>query len=68
MSRLHFKDTKKLGMIRAKSNLPGLASRTPVELLGKPSDSTSVLKALPGYYFNIKKHSLYSLYICLFQE
>ena len=30
------------------SSLPGSASRTHVDSLGKPRDSTSVLKALPG--------------------
>ena len=29
------------------SSLPGLASRTHFELLGKPRDSTSILKVLP---------------------
>ena len=30
------------------SSLPGSASRTHVKSLGKPRDSTSVLKTLPG--------------------
>ena len=36
------------------SCLPGLALRTHVESLGKPSDSTGVLKALPGKLDNSK--------------
>ena len=37
-------------------NLPGSASRTHVESLGKPHDSTNVLSALPGK-LDIKRHS-----------
>ena len=39
------------------SNLRGSASRTHVESLGKPHDSTNVLSALPGK-LDIKRHSL----------
>ena len=38
------------------SSLPRSALRTHVESLGKPRDSTSVLKALPGK-LDIKRHS-----------
>ena len=44
------------------SNLPGSASRTHVESLGKPHDSTSVLEALPGKVA-IKRHSTSILYL-----
>ena len=44
-----------------KSGLPGLASRTHVKSLGKPRDSTSVLKAWPGK-LDIKRHSPSILY------
>ena len=47
------------------SRLPGLASGTHAESLGKPSDSTSVLEALPDK-LDIQKHSpsiLYTLII-----
>ena len=37
------------------SSLPGSALRTHVESLGKPSMSTSILKALPGK-LDIKRH------------
>ena len=43
------------------SSLPGSASRTHVESLGKPRDSTSVLTALPGK-LDIKRHSPSILY------
>ena len=43
------------------SSLPGKALRTHVESLGKPRDSTSVLKALPGKLDN-KRHSPSILY------
>ena len=38
------------------SSLPGSASRTHVESLGKPRDSTCVLEALPEK-LDIKRHS-----------
>ena len=44
------------------SSLPGSTSRMHVEPLGKPRDSTSVLKALSGK-LDIKKHSPSILYI-----
>ena len=44
------------------SSLPGSASRTHVEALGRPHDSTSILEALPGKP-NIKRHSTSILYI-----
>ena len=43
------------------SRLLGWALRTDVESLGKPPDSTSVLKALPGK-LHIKRHSHSILY------
>ena len=42
-------------------SLPGSASRTLVESLGKPRHSTSVLEALPGK-LDIKRHSPCTLY------
>ena len=39
------------------SSLPGSASRTHVESLGKPGDLTSVLEALPGK-LDIKRQTL----------
>ena len=61
------------------SSLPGSASRTHGELLGKPRDSTGILKALPGKLrkprestnvledlpckLDIKRHSLSILYL-----
>ena len=47
------------------SSLPGSALRAHVESLGKPSDSTSVLKDLPGK-LDIKRHSPSTL--CLFHH
>ena len=49
------------------SSLPGSASRTHVESLGKPHDSTSVPKALPGK-LDTKTHSPCILYVavCVF--
>ena len=44
------------------SRLPGSASGTHVESLGKPRDSTSVLYALPGK-LDIKSHSPSILYL-----
>ena len=44
------------------SSLPGSALRTHVESLGKPGDSTSVLKALPGTLY-IKRYSPSILYL-----
>ena len=44
------------------SSLPGSASRTHVESLGKPCDSTSLFKALPGK-LDIKIHSPSILYL-----
>ena len=44
------------GLCVMMSSLPGSASRLHVETLGKPLDSTSVLKALPGK-LDIKRHS-----------
>ena len=44
------------------SSLPGSASRTHVEWLGQPRDSTSVLKVLPGK-LDIKRHSSSILYV-----
>ena len=44
------------------SRLPGSASRTHVESLSKPCDSTSVLEALPGK-LDIKSHSPSILYL-----
>ena len=44
------------------SSLPGSDLRTLVESLGKPRDSTSVLKALPGK-LDIKRHSPSILYL-----
>ena len=44
------------------SSLPGSASRTHVESLGKPLDSTSILEALPGK-IDIKRHSHSILYL-----
>ena len=43
------------------SSLPGSALRTHVESLGKPRNSTTVLKALPGK-LDIKRHSPSILY------
>ena len=43
------------------SSLPGSVSRTHVESLGKPCDSTSVLEALPCN-LDIKRHSPSILY------
>ena len=43
------------------SSLPGSALRTHVELLGRPRDSTSILKALPGKLY-IKRYSPSILY------
>ena len=43
------------------SSLPGSSSRMHVESLGKPRDSTSVLKDLPGKH-DIKRHSPSILY------
>ena len=43
------------------SCLPGLALRAHVESPGKPGDSTSVLKTLPGN-LDIKRHSPTILY------
>ena len=43
------------------SSLPGPASRTHVQLLGKPCHLTSVLKALPGK-LDIKRHAPSILY------
>ena len=42
--------------------LPGKASRTHVESLWKPDESTSVLRALPGK-LDIKRHSPSILYL-----
>ena len=44
------------------SSLPGLALRMHVKSLGKPRDSTSILKALPGKLY-IKRHSPSILYV-----
>ena len=44
------------------SSLPGSASRTDVESLGKPCNSTSVLEALSGK-LNIKRNSPSILYL-----
>ena len=44
------------------SSLPGSASRMHVELLGKPRDSTGILKALPGK-LDIKRCSPSILYV-----
>ena len=44
------------------SSLPGLALRMHVEWLGKPRDSTCILKALPGK-LDIKRHSPSTLYL-----
>ena len=44
------------------SSLPGSASRTRVELLCKPRDSTSILKALLAK-LDIKRHSPSILYL-----
>ena len=44
------------------SSLPGSTSRMHVESLGKPCDSTSVLKVLPGK-LDIKRHSTSILYV-----
>ena len=44
------------------TSFPGLALRTHVESLGKPRDSTSVLKALP-VKLDIKIHSTRILYL-----
>ena len=46
------------------SSLPGSASRTHVELLGKLAMSTSILEALPGK-LDIKRHSPSILYVYL---
>ena len=45
-------------------SLPGSALRTHVESLGKPRDSPSLLKALPGK-LDIKRHSPSILYFVL---
>ena len=45
------------------SSLPGFVSRAHIESLGKPRDSTSVHKALPGK-LDIKTHSPSILYFC----
>ena len=44
------------------SSLPGWALKKHVESLGKPPDSTSVLKALPGK-LDIKRHSPSILFV-----
>ena len=44
------------------SSLPVSASKTQVELLSKPLDSTSILEVLPGK-LDIKRHSPRILYI-----
>ena len=49
------------------SSLPGLASRTHVESLDKPPDSTSLLEALPGK-LDIKRHSPSILYLYFFHK
>ena len=46
------------------SSLPGSALRTHVESLGKPRESTCVIKALPGK-LDIKRHSPSILYISI---
>ena len=46
------------------SHLPGLASRSHVESIGKPRDSTTVLEALPGSLVNLiskDTHLVFSL-------
>ena len=45
-------------------SLPGSASRLHVELLAKPRDSTSVLKALPGK-LDIKRDLVFSIFLPL---
>ena len=44
------------------SSLPGLVFRTHVESLGKPRDSTSVLKALPGKLDMKSTNLVFSIY------
>ena len=46
------------------SGLPGSPWKMHVESLGKPRDSTSILKALPGK-LDIKRHSPSILYLLL---
>ena len=53
------------GLLLLVLSSPGSASRTRVESLHKPRDSTSVLKALPGK-LDIKRHSPSILYVFVF--
>ena len=58
---LKIEPTRMPGLHLLISSLPGSASRTHVESLGKPRNSTCVLEALPGI-LDTKRHSPSILY------